>query len=295
MPTKPTTETAEAEVVETTLLPAVSDAQVPMPTDHQMLANLQTDDEWSDVDAGDLEPNPVGGWRIPYLKQNRKTGELGTGVMFPETGELVLTFDFIWLAKGRSRVWFEESYGKGEKIPQCRSFDAQKADPASPQLQNDGDCSTCPRASWGPDNPDKDHPCRDSIEALIFLPDPHGVGRLARIRWGGLSAKPARGYWDSFFTRLPKRPPIAFVSRVTYEEEKLDNGTFLVPRFERLAEISRAEAQPLIDERDRRLADWQADTADDVTAGVDAKEPEPFDPGQPGVVPSQAGTDEEPF
>lgn len=233
--------------------------------DAVVLAGLATDDEWADVGDGDLDETAQGGWRIPYLLQNRK---LGGGVTLPD-GEIVQAFDFVWLARAKSRAWFETDFGQGDSVPQCRSFDGLKADPNSPKLQNGGDCTTCPRASWNDEvNPDPRHPCRDAVEALIFLPDTVSGGILARIRWAGLAVKTARSFWDSFSLRLPKRPAIAFLSRMSFvEEEHAPNGTFLVPHFERVEALSRREANPLIAERDRRLADWQKDIAEDVEAG----------------------------
>lgn len=221
-----------------------------------------TQDEWADVDAGDLTGD-VGGHRIPFIALNRK---FGYGFDLAGNGENYVTeLQFVWLAKGRSRVWFREPFGQGDGKPKCRSFDGRTADPNSPDLQNGGDCRTCPHAQWDGNTPPD---CMESIEALVFIPDPSGFGQLGRLRFSGMALAPARSYWDSFFTRLPKRPPIAYVSRCVLEPVDTDNGKFLVPRFERVTELGRREAQPLIDERAARTADWTADVADDAVAGV---------------------------
>lgn len=292
--TKPTTTTsdtlagddvADAELIdpESSNLPAVPDGNggIEPHDDKRILSLLPADDEWADIDDGDLAPTPG---RIPHLGLNRN---VDGGFVNPETGEKTQTIDFVWLAKGRSRAWFKDPFGKGDSVPSCRSFDGIVADPSSPDMQNGGDCNTCPHAQWGADG---DKPsCRESIEALVFLPDPHAAGHLTRIRWSGIAVRPARLFWDSFQTRLPRRPPMAYVSRATLEPTSTDFGDKLAPRFERVAEISRNEAQPLIEERDRRLVDWQADIAETVaTATIDDLHDD-----QPGQ--QQPDTTEEPF
>ncbi len=130
-------------------------------------------DEWADVDAGDLTGD-VGGHRIPFIALNRK---MGYGFDLDGQGTYTTTLEFVWLAKGRSRVWFREPYGKGDGKPKCRSFDGITADPTSPDLQNEGDCRTCPHAQWDGNTPPD---CMEAMEALVFVPDPSGIGRLGR-------------------------------------------------------------------------------------------------------------------
>lgn len=277
------TKTTTDETADT--LPAIIDTTGSdverMPSDGDVLPLIATDDEWEGVDDGDMSPTAG---RIPYLAVNRN---LEGGIADPDTGEVAKTLDFVWLAKGRSRAWFRDPFGKGDSAPACRSFDGLTADPQSPDMQNGGDCTSCPLGRWdGAEKP----ACRESIEALVFLPDPHGVGRLARLRWSGIAVGPARNYWDSFTTRLPKRPPIAYVSRVTLEPAQTDFGPKLAPRFERIGEIGRREAQPLIEERDRRLADWRADVAESVATAEagevhDTPTPGPFDSADENTAP----------
>lgn len=260
----PTTETeteTETDVVEGELLPAVAEGGDLALQDTQAkaaLAAFDSDDPWRNVPSGDLSPEPS---RISHMALNRK---VDGGFVDAETGEKSRELDLIWLAKGKSRAWWKDPYGKGEAAPGCRSFDGLKADPNSPDLQNAGDCTTCPHARWENGDPPA---CAESIESLNFVPDPGGIGRLTRIRWGGLSVAPARAYWNSFEERLPKRPPMAYVTHVELTETETDNGTFLVPRFSRGAELPYTEAEPLIAERDRRIAEWQEDLARDVTEG----------------------------
>lgn len=249
------------EVVETAPLPAVRDngSDVALPEqDAQALAALDafsSDDPWAQVDSGDLSPEPA---RISHMDLNRK---VDGGFVDSETGEKTKELDFIWLAKGKSRAWWAKAFGQGDAAPGCRSFDGVKADPTSPDVQNQGDCLTCPHARWKDGNPPE---CSDAVEALVFLPDPGSVGRLARIRWNGMSVSPARAYWGSFEERLPKRPPMSVVTHVELEEKLTDNGTFLVPRFSRQGVLPFEQAKPLIAERDRRIAEWQEQVAADV-------------------------------
>jgi hypothetical protein len=248
--------------------------------DEQLLSAIAADDDWADVGDGDMDPESKG--RIPHLILNRK---LDGGFTDPETGEIVQSLDFIWLARSRSRAFWMEPFGKGSKSPDCRSHDGIVPDPESPNLQSDR-CASCVHAQWVEDMPAN---CNASIEALTFIPDAYGEGRLARLRFGGMSVKPANDYWSTFATRVPRRPPIAFVTHAQLEPVKTPNGTFLVPKFTVAAEIPRGQANGLIAERDRRLADWQADTADDVAAGTTVADDDT------GTAPTYLDASTEPF
>lgn len=241
------------------------------------------DDTWGDVDDGDLSPSDL--TRIPLLSLNRK---IDGGFTIEDTGEITQTIDFVWLAKGKSRAWWPDPFGKGNTAPDCRSADGIKPEPSSPALQSET-CAACPHSRWVGDDPPA---CHDAIDAMIFLPDPLSFGRLARLRFGGLAIAPARSYWDSFSVRLPRRPPIAYVSRITLEPVDTDNGKFLSPRFGRVRELSREEAQPLIDERNRRLEEWRRQVAEDVATAAPAAEEDGTAGSAPGSVPVENG---EPF
>lgn len=277
-----------ATKTDTLPIPANSTATVAIATDASVLALLPADDEWGDVDSGDMTNDGAG--RIPYMGLNRK---LDGGFVSPDTGEITQELDFIWLAKGKSRAQWDKPFGGKDAAaaPDCRSFDGITSDPQSPDRKS-VECASCPFAQWVDGEPPK---CKESVEAMVFLPDPLGAGRLARVRFGGIAVAPAKAYWDSFFTRLPRRPPIAYVSKAVLEPVDTDNGKFLRPRFERVADIPRSEAQPLITERDQRLADWKADIADSVVRGDVA------DDHAPAATGSVAGTyetddyDGEPF
>lgn len=305
-------DTVDAEVVDDTTvagdLVTTSGDLVRYDDDGRILSLIQPDEEWGDVGDGDLAP---GARRIPYLKLNRN---LDGGFTDPDTGEVSTEIDFVWLAKGRSRAWFPKDFKKTDiEPPACRSADGLKADPSSPALQNGGDCTTCPLASFdegvrGTDEQNRPRKqCKEAIEALVALPDPHGFVRLARLRWAGLAYRPAADYWDSHFIRMPATPPIAFVAHAKLVPTDSAYGEKLAPEFHRVSSMTRSAAQPLIEERDRRLADFQADVAADVAEGVghqDSDEGDPFAGGGGGPVGESTGrggdtttryADEEPF
>jgi hypothetical protein len=112
-------------------------------------------------------------------------------------------------------------------------------------------------------------------------------------------------YWDSFKFRLPKIPAVAFITTMTMEKLKTDNGWFLVPHFERTAPLTRTEADVFIVDARSRAAQWRHVIAEDLmdaTADdiVDTPAEGPFD-GEPVAegtpTPAQAAqyADEEPF
>jgi len=226
-------------------------------------ALIATDDDWQDVSDGDSSPPTA--QSIPLLHLNRKSDG---GFLDTDTGEVTQRIDFVWLAKGTSRAYWDKPFGQGDKAPTCRSTDGVRPDPNSPDVQAET-CAGCPNSRWDGDNPPT---CKLSIEAMVFVPSGEGVGHLARVRWGGMAVAPAQAYWDSFSARMPRRPAIAFLSSAELEPEKTPNGTFLVPKFSRSLELSRADAQPLIDERDRRLAEWKTTVAEDVATGATREE-----------------------
>lgn len=232
-------------------------------------ALIEADDDWSDVSDGDLTGDTAAG-RIPLLALNRK---VDGGFTDPETGETgIRELAVVLLARIRTRAWWPEAFGKGDAAPSCRSFDGLVPDPKSPDRQSEV-CATCPHSKWtGDDAP----ACSESFELMAFLPAEGAFGRLARIRFSGLAMAPARAYWESFNARLPKRPPIAYLTRITLAEKPTDNGTFLVPVFTREREFSRAAVQPIIAERDRRIEEWKQSVADDVATATATQHADPF-------------------
>lgn len=251
------TETLTPEIV------APGTSVVPIADDGKILELVHADADWAGVTDVDLSPLPR---RIAYLKVNRNLGE---GFIDAETGEKTTSIDFVPVAQSVSRAWFKDAFGKGENAPSCRSANGVQADLASPDLQNGGDCATCPRARWTEDGkPD----CRLSLEWLVALPDAVTMTpRLARLRWSGIAFRPAKDFWDAFDAVIGGPPRIAHLCHVDLVAATTDFGEKLAPVFRRERLIDRAAAQPIIEERDRRLADFQADVAADVAEGVDQR------------------------
>ena len=128
------------------------------------------------------------------------------------------------------------------------------------------------------------------------MPTTLGAGRVVRLRFSGMSFGPARAYWESFKTRLPKRPPIAFVTSITLEEKETDNGTFLVPVFRRVDDIDRAGAAPILEARELRKLEWQHAVATDERPAVDDVPADgPFDGPRPTGNHRDLEPGEEPF
>lgn len=257
---------------------------------------LVQDDPWSDVGDGDLVPDSATTAGIPRLAVNRKSDG---GFVDESTGEVFRTLDFVWMARSQTRAWWPEAFGKGDDAPACRSNDGLTPEANSPAQQDEWEppvdqktkqpitvkpaktCAECPHSRWNGDEPPS---CALALEAMIGVPnfDEHAV-ELYRLRFSGMGYGPARRYWETFSARLPKRPPIAFVSRVTLEPEQTDNGVFLRPKFERLYELTREQAAPIINERDRRIGEWQEIVAtetpvdDDLSAGPTSDRDAPAD------------------
>ena len=273
---------------ETDTLPALRD-QSPTPAQvEQAVALIRPDEEWDGVGDGDLTPT-AGPQSIPMLGFNRKLG----GGFTLDDGEIVDQLDLVLLAKQNTRAWFSKPFGAKDapKTPDCWSPDSETPSEQSADRQA-VKCADCPLSKWGSDGTPP--ACKESFSAWVFLPDPLGFGRFARIRFGGLAFAPFRDYWASFRLRLPKRPPIAYVTHVVLEQvDKPPNGTFLVPRFLRTRGLGRGEAQPLIDERNRRLDEFKALAAEDAVEHVADVETEgPFDQPKPTTV---VGDDGIPF
>jgi hypothetical protein len=149
-----------------------------------------------------------------------------------------------------------------------------------------GKCANCPVNTFGvPLIGDKEVPaCRGSIEAMVALPDTTSGVALFRLRFGGIAFAAARAYWDSFRARLPKIPPIGFLTRMVLEPTDTKNGKFLGTVFSRVEQLNRADVQPLIDERDRLIEDFKRIVAEEVEtrqADVDERDNRQHDEGDP--------------
>jgi len=267
--------------------PAPIDVASHEPTANEVstaVALIRTDDEWADVADGDMTPS-VEVPRIPMLTLNRKID----GGFVDDTGEILSEMDMVLLAKQNTRAFFEAPFGSKDasKMPDCWSGDAVVPDERSTKKMSET-CASCPLSAWDEGDPPR---CRESIVTLSFLPDNLGAGRFARIRWGGIAFAPIRDYWSSFRNRIPKRPPMAYVTHVRLEPFETDNGKFLKPVFVRAADLTRAEIEPVRLERDTRLAEFKALAASDARTDDRAGEAGPFD-GPPTTV---ADSDGEPF
>lgn len=259
--TKTTTEAEAVELVDakfsgTPNVPAVPDT--PSTAVEQVVAAL-SDAEWDDVEDGHL-----GGTvqpRLPRLLLNRKAGQKESGFTDELTGDVFTATRFVWLADTMTRAWWPEAFGKGDKSPSCRSRDGITPDPASPALQADK-CNICPHSQW---NGDESPSCNASVEVMVYLLDQQ---RLSLVRFGGMAVSRVNRYLGALNAHIPRRPAIAYVTGVELEEVDTDNGTFLVPRFSVVGEIPRAEANPLIEMRREKVAEWQEQLATEAAEGA---------------------------
>lgn len=236
---------------------------------------LVREDEWSTVPASLVEESAS--TSIPRLSVNRK--ESG-GFVIEGRGDVVREIEFVLMDRVHTRAWWPLPFGKGEAAPACRSNDNVRPTPESPAQQDGweppkgmvGDvpaktCAECPNSRWHGDEPP---PCALAFEAMIGVPNfDHGSVDLYRTRFSGMGLAPADNYWATFEARLPKRPPIAYVSKVTLEPEQTPNGVFLRPRFERVKELTVSQARPLIEERERRMGEWQEIVAAEIPVDDD--------------------------
>lgn len=275
-------------------------ALVPMPTPTPRAGlSLVHDDPWAAEAATVAVAPQEARTGIRRLEYNAKAGG---GFVDPETGEKVMSLDFIWLDRVYTRAWWRDAFGKGDAKPNCRSDDGivptEDSDKQSPA------CATCPHAQWTDDPPS----CKESINALALVlggdseetESGYEYGNLVRIRFGGLAFTPARDYFTSFFRRQPQFPSYAFVTHVVLEEEdRPPNGKFLVPRFRRDPQpLPFADAVPLKSMLGTSKPGFQADVAADVAEGVDQRGEDEGDPfaasGRSGDTTTQY-PDEEPF
>jgi hypothetical protein len=231
--------------------------------------------EWGDVGDGDLAPPSE--VLLPLLPMNRKLGE---GVLDPQTGDVTDELEFIWLARTVTRAWWDKKFDERDEkdpAPKCRSTDGLVGighfGPGSAENPS-GKCATCPAAQWTP--PEGILPCRSAIEAMVATPDSaQGGAALFRLRFSGIAFAPARAYWDSFRARLPKIPPIGFLTHMALAPTETKNGKFLAPTFTRVRQLERTAIQPLIDERDRLIDDFRRIVAEETetrTADVDEQD-----------------------
>jgi hypothetical protein len=291
----------EAELVpETPNLPAIADSTdlVVAPTVTQVL-NALADDEWLDVEDGHLG-NTVQP-RLPRTLLNRKVGQPNSGFVDELTGERRIDLDFVWLADTMTRAWWPDAFGKGDKAPACRSRDGISPDPESPDRQSPT-CVECPLGKWeareafSADEKANPRPCTSSVEVMVYLLDEQ---RLSLVRFGGMAVSRVSRYLGALNAHVPRKPPIAYVTRCELVEETTDNGSFLVPVFTPNGEIPRAQATPLIELRREKVAEWTQQIAEDLADGRTSEEEGassgPFDGPPADANPRIHADDTEPF
>jgi hypothetical protein len=283
-------------IPETPNLPAVA------PTVGQVLSAL-SDPEWADVDAGhDGAPMVT---RLPRLKLNRKMGQPESGFIDELTGEKRNDITFVWLADTVTQAWWKEGFGKGSEKPECRSRDGITPDPDSPDRQSET-CAKCPlgtfeaREAFKADEKNNPRPCNRAVEVLAYLVHEK---RLAIIRFGGMAYTRVTRYLGAIEkASVPSRPPMAYVTFCELEGVDTDNGMFLVPRFEAIGDIPRAQAGSLIEARNEKRAEWRAQIAEDLAEGRTGEDHDSNGGGGPfdatpsgGSMTGATGSDREPF
>lgn len=258
------------------------------PSAVEQVVSALSDSLWDGVPDGHIGGTVVP--RLPRVLLNRKVGQKESGFTDELTGEVFTGSDFVWLADTVTRAWWPEPYGKGEKAPACRAADGMTPDPSAPAQQpgwvvpDKGvgqvpttSCASCANAVWG----ESGAPCNASVEVMIYL---LAQQRLSLVRFGGMAVSRVNKYLGALNAHVPRKPPLAYVTHVELEEVETDNGTFLVPRFSVSGEIPRAEATPLIELQQEKVAEWVEQLRADLTEAV-----------QPDTVAVEYAESEEPF
>ena len=280
------TDTTEAEAVslvadkfaEPSTAVAVQQSEV------ERVTSALSDELWDGVSDGHIGGTVKA--RLPRVLSNMKVGQKASsdtkasGFTDELTGEVFTEATFVWLGDTTTRAYFPLPFGEGDKEPACRAADGTTPDPNSPAQQpgwtvptdkrgNAGDgtvpakaCASCPNAQWqGGDPP----PCSESIEVMIYLLDQQ---RLSLIRFGGMGVSKVRKYLGALNAHVPRRPPLAYVTKVELVEKETTNGIFLVPQFTPVGEIQRSEATPLIELQRAKLSEWVEQLSADLIEGA---------------------------
>lgn len=229
---------------------------------------------WDDLDDLDLIPDAAG--RVPFIRTN---GNIDGGLFIDD--ERLDYVDCVIAARSRSRAYFEKPWDEDKNArPVCWSSNGIVPDETVPHRQADK-CATCPMSFEHTPEDQRKRACRSNVELLAYVPDANDIA-IMRFRIGGISVKHAMRYWASFSTRIPKKHPIGFVTRVTMVPEQTPNGNKLAVHFERVKELAREEVEVFIVDAKRRKAMWQQMIAEDVIdataqAGDGADSAGPFD------------------
>lgn len=263
---------------------------LPATKDDTAALAIPSTNEWGDVDSGwSGATDPTAAPIVPLLTFNAK---LNGGLHDELTGDhygVGDTLRAVWLAWSESRAYWKDDFGTGDKTPTCRSATMIAPDEASTDKQSVL-CATCPMSQWAADG--KPPRCGVRISVMLYLPEQE---RITRTAFGGLSMKHVQRYLGGFSTRLPQRPPMAFITEISVAQESTSNGDFLVPHFRIAGDVSREEAAPLIVLRDELRKQWEALAAEDLansTAPNSGSDPFPAAPRADDIVYED---DEEPF
>ncbi len=252
-----TDDAVEVDSLDAATLRAAASTEVAIPaqTAVERVVTALSDAEWDGVESGHLGDTVKP--RLPRLLLNRKVGQSESGFTDELTGDVFVEATFVWLADTMTRAWWPEAFGKGNKSPDCRSRDGITPDPASPALQADK-CAVCPHSQWQGDEAPS---CNSSVEVMVYLVDQQ---RLSLVRFGGMAVSRVNRYLGALEAHIPRRPPIAYLTRCELEAVDTPNGLFLVPKFGVAGEINRDQASPLIEMRREKVAEWQEQLAADL-------------------------------
>lgn len=227
----------------------------------------------------DMSPEDVA---VPLLAINRKVGQDDSGIALDDG--YALTAEFVWAARTTTRVHFPARYDENPGgRPDCYSTDGAKPDAqiAEPKAASCAGCAWSFEVTGGKAGPDGTPGCGKNLEALVYMETSGGVVRVARIRFGGIAYKPARNYWESFRFARPKMRAVQYITRMTLEAVKTDNGAFLSPAFSRGRQLSDDEAVTIALDAREMLGSFQALVADDIvdsaSRDVESTAPGPFD------------------
>lgn len=248
------------------------------------------ENEWGDVDSGwSGQAPPSAAPVVPLLKFNAKASYGFTDELTGQTIGEGQSVDVVWLAWKESRAYWEGDYDPkaADKSPDCRSDNMVVPDDLSRNKQS-ATCAACPHSQWVDNKPPE---CGVRVNAMIYLPDQE---RITRTSFAGLGLKHVQRYLGGFETRLPRRPPMAFLTRIEVVGEETPNGKFLVPHFSVAGDITREAAVPLIQLRDELRKQWEALAAEDASARDTAPNPDPF-ASDPNIIEGEVLPDEEPF
>lgn len=247
------------------MTPALLDSTLPAVVGHDIATNVASAPAIGDFDDLDLDPS---GGVLPLLPLNRKVGQDDSGILVG--GERRTEIEFVWAARATSRAHFPRSFDEDpQSRPDCWSSSGQAPDPSVTEPKAKA-CAGCPfsfEATGGKKSLDGSPGCSKNLEALVYIDDA-GMSRVARIRFGGIAYKAARDYWDSFRWGRPRKYAFQFLTRMRLVSVKTDNGNFLVPEFDRLAQLDDAEAVAIGTDARASMGSFTALVSEEIVDGT---------------------------